>query len=210
MSGAHTTVSQDGVKISFILFIFREVIFFFSIFWVFFDASLSPSAEIGGMWPPLGITCIDCGGTPLLGTLVLISRGAAVTWAHSALLSRNSSFLRFSLTVLLGVRFMFIQGYEYLSLPFTTSDSIYRSVFYFSTGFHGLHVLLGSLFMMLISFRLFASHFSSDRHLGLEFSILYWHFVDVVWIFLFVFVYWWGGGISSSSVFSLNYRTCGC
>lgn len=192
LSGFHGSFVQFGLKLRFIFFLFTEVIFFFSIFWTYFDTALSPSLEGGSVWPTFGLFSPDFMGFPLLNTLLLISRGVTITWSHSCLLTNKNGFVGLYFTILLAVFFLFVQFYEYFSLSFTLGDSVYGSVFFFSTGFHGFHVLVGTLFLIYSGFWLFFGAYSVLSHLSYECAILYWHFVDVVWLFLYLFVYWWG------------------
>lgn len=193
--GKHTRPVQAGLRLGFVLFIVSEVFLFVSFFWAFFHAALSPSVEIGALWPPLGISPLDPLALPLLNTALLLSSGASVTWAHHAALagSRRSSLAGFVLTVLFGVFFLVCQAIEYNVAPFSISDSAFGSVFFLTTGFHGFHVVVGVVFLVVAAERLRRGHFSRTRHLGLEVGAWYWHFVDVVWLFVYSFFYWWGG-----------------
>lgn len=192
--GHHTLVVQRGLKIGMIFFILSEVFFFFSFFWAFFHSALGPAIQIGGVWPPIGITPLNPLEVPLLNTAILVTSGATVTWAHHALISgnRQQSIVALALTIVLGLIFTALQALEYYEAPFTIADSVYGSTFFVATGFHGLHVIIGTTFLIVCLIRLIRHHFTKHHHNGLEASIWYWHFVDYVWIFLFVCIYWWG------------------
>lgn len=192
--GHHTLVVQRGLKYGMIWFIISEVAFFVSFFWAFFHSSLLPDVSIGAIWPPVGITPLNAFDVPLLNTAILLSSGATVTWAHHALIAgdRKNTLLGLTITVILGLIFTALQGMEYYEAPFTIADSVYGSTFYLATGFHGLHVIIGTLFLMVCLVRALHHHFTKHHHNGLEASIWYWHFVDYVWIFLFISIYWWG------------------
>ena len=192
--GFHTTEVQKGLIIGFILFIISEVFAFLSVFWAFFHSSLSPAVEIGGVWPPQGITALDPFSIPLLNTMLLLSSGAFITWAHHSLIQgyRRGAVIGTLVCIILAIIFTALQGFEYLNAPFSIADSVFGTVFFASTGLHGLHVLVGTIFITIGFFRIINYHFSSNHHVGFEASILYWHFVDVVWLFLFIAVYYWG------------------
>lgn len=193
--GHHTSYVQLGLKIGMILFIVSEIMFFFAFFWAFFHSSLNPNIGIGCQWPPKGITTINPWNIPLLNTFVLLSSGATVTYAHHAILygSKRDAVIGLFATVFLGVFFTYLQYGEYVHAPFTLSDSIYGSTFFLLTGFHGFHVIIGTLFLMVCFYRLVKNHFTQNHHLGFEAAAWYWHFVDVVWIFVFLLIYVWGG-----------------
>jgi len=192
--GNHTFRVQEGLNLGFVMFVVSEVFFFISIFWAYFHSALAPTVELGSSWPPAGIEPLNPFAIPLLNTIILLSSGAAVTYAHHSLIQgeRKGSILGLILTILLALIFTGLQGLEYYEAPFNFSDSTYGTVFFFATGFHGLHVIIGTIFLIVGLLRLFSYHFTKHHHLGFESAILYWHFVDVVWLFLFVSVYYWG------------------
>lgn len=194
LQGFHTRSVCSGLRLGIILFITSEVFFFFAFFWAFFHRRLSPATEVGSCWPPAGIITLNCFSIPLLNTAVLLASGATVTWAHHALIGgeRLSATLGLFITVFLGVYFTFLQAGEYWEAPFSISDGIYGSTFFVATGFHGFHVLIGRTFLLICLLRQYFYHFSSGHHFGFEAAAWYWHFVDVVWLFLYVFIYWWG------------------
>ena len=193
--GLHTKVVELGLRWGIILFITSEVFFFLSFFWAFFHSSLSVNVELGGVWPPAGISPFNPFGVPLLNTLILLSSGVSVTWAHHALLEGKFNEAKSSLiiTVILGVYFTLLQAIEYHEASFNIRDSVYGSTFYIATGFHGLHVVVGTTFLIVCLWRLITGRFRVDHHFGFEAAAWYWHFVDVVWLFLYLCVYWWGG-----------------
>lgn len=192
--GLHTAKVIIGLQWGIILFITSEVLFFFSFFWAFFHRSLSPTVELGISWPPVGIQPFNPFQIPLLNTTILLSSGASLTWSHHAILDSNYSqaFQRLLVTVLLGAYFTFLQRLEYYEASFSIADSVYGSSFFVATGFHGLHVIIGSIFLSVCLLRIYLQHFSNAHHFGFEAAAWYWHFVDVVWLFLFVSFYWWG------------------
>nr|AWH61909.1 cytochrome c oxidase subunit III [Cicadella viridis] len=193
--GNHTFKVSLGMKYGMILFIISEIFFFSSFFWSFFHSSLSPSMEIGLQWPPVGIKTFNPINIPLLNTMILLSSGITLTWAHNAILIKNFNQMNqgMILTIILGIYFTLLQGYEYYESSFCISDSVYGSTFFMSTGFHGLHVIIGTMFIIVSYMRMMNLHFSNMHHVGFEASAWYWHFVDVVWLFLYISVYWWGG-----------------
>jgi cytochrome c oxidase subunit 3 len=192
--GKHTTKVQTGLKYGMGLFILSEIMFFLSFFWAFFHSSLSPSIEFGCIWPPKEISVINPYAIPLWNTLLLVTSGITITLSHANLrignLERSSSDLID--TISLGVIFTILQVAEYCTSEFTISDSVYGSVFYMITGFHGFHVLVGTIFLIVCFFRMKRNHFTSEHHVGYEFAIWYWHFVDVIWILVYIFIYIWG------------------
>lgn len=193
--GKHTKIVQKNHRFGFVLFIVSEVMFFLAFFWAFFHSSLSPAIQIGCVWPPIGIEPLDPWELPLLNTFILLLSGLTITVCHHSLLiafeDQCADFFVF--TILLAVAFTFIQLYEYRSASFSISDGIYGSTFYMSTGFHGLHVFIGTVFITVCFCRMINGHFTTTHHVGFECAAWYWHFVDVVWLFLFVVIYWWGG-----------------
>lgn len=192
--GQHTSVVQLGLRFGMILFIVSEVIFFFAFFWAFFWASLAPTPEVGSVWPPKGVEVLNAWEVPFLNTLLLLTSGASVTWAHHAIVvgQRDKAFKALVVTICLATLFTSLQAFEYLHSAFTISDGIYGSTFYIATGFHGFHVLVGSLLLFVCLVRILLYHFTKQHHFGFEAAAWYWHFVDVVWLFLFVSIYWWG------------------
>nr|YP_010688255.1 cytochrome c oxidase subunit III [Fusoleon stigmatus]WBR65449.1 cytochrome c oxidase subunit 3 [Fusoleon stigmatus] len=195
LQGLHTSNVISGLRWGMILFIISEVFFFVSFFWAFFHSSLSPTVELGMTWPPAGIIPFNPLEVPLLNTVILLSSGVTITWAHHSLMNGNYTQTTQGLffTVLLGIYFTTLQAYEYVEAPFTIADSVYGSTFFVATGFHGLHVLIGTTFLAVCLIRHVNFHFSSNHHFGFEAAAWYWHFVDVVWLFLYISIYWWGG-----------------
>nr|QTA94006.1 cytochrome c oxidase subunit III [Eupristina koningsbergeri] len=189
--GCHTFEVSSGLKLGMILFIISELFFFLGIFWCYMHMYLSPSIEIGSLWPPKNIVMFNPYQIPLLNTIILLSSGVSVTWCHHALLGdlKFSSVISLFITIMLGMLFSVIQYMEYDEASFTIADSVFGSIFFLATGFHGFHVLVGSIFLLVSLFRMIFDHYSSDHHLGLEMAIWYWHFVDVVWLFLYLLVY---------------------
>jgi cytochrome c oxidase subunit III len=200
--GHHTGPVQIGMRYGMALFIASEVMFFAAWFWAYFNAALFPPAAIDGIWPPPGIVTFDPWDLPFLNTLILLTSGVTVTWAHHALLEGNRQHLLqgLGLTILLGLTFTGVQAYEYsvayFGFAFVEGEpgqgGIYPSTFYMATGFHGAHVIIGTIFLMVCFWRAWKGHFTPQHHFGFEAAAWYWHFVDVVWLFLFVAIYWWG------------------
>ena len=194
LQGFHTSLVTNGLRWGMALFILSEVCFFFGFFWAFFHSSLAPTHEIGCVWPPIGISVINPFSVPLLNTAILLSSGVTVTWAHHRLMAgtRNNRLIALTLTIILGIYFTILQAREYLEAPFAIADRVYGTTFFVTTGFHGLHVIIGTLFLAVCLLRTYRNHFSSSHHFGFEAAAWYWHFVDVVWIFLYLCIYWWG------------------
>ncbi|MDI1229376.1 MAG: cytochrome c oxidase subunit 3 [bacterium] len=195
---AHSPVAKIGFRYGMALFISSEVMFFVAFFWAFFNGALRPTEAIGFVWPPTTVVPIDAFDIPLLMTMILLLSGCTVTWAHHAILENKQAEATKALliTVLLGALFTCFQAYEYMHATFRFSiengGNIYSSAFYMATGFHGFHVLVGSIFLLVCLFRNKKGHFTAKSHFGFEAAAWYWHFVDVVWLFLFVAIYWWG------------------
>nr|YP_010385512.1 cytochrome c oxidase subunit III [Halotydeus destructor]UPN63256.1 cytochrome oxidase subunit 3 [Halotydeus destructor] len=192
--GFHSTAVMQGMKMGMVLFIASEVLFFTSFFWSFFHSSVSPNIEMGQMWPPVPIKSFNPMNVPLLNTIILISSGVSVTWAHHCIIKNNykKSVKSMVLTVILGIYFSMLQGLEYMEAEFSMSDSIYGSSFFMSTGFHGIHVIIGTTFLATCTIRMMKKQISSKHMVGFEMAAWYWHFVDVVWLMLYTFMYWWG------------------
>ncbi|QND52217.1 cytochrome c oxidase subunit 3 [Phyllobacterium sp. 628] len=199
--GHHTRVVSLHLRYGMIMFIASEVMFFVAWFWAFFDASLYPAeveqvartAFTGGIWPPKGIEVLDPLHLPLYNTIILLLSGTTVTWAHHALIHKDRKGLitGLTLTVMLGMLFSFVQGYEYVHAPFAFKDSIYGATFFMATGFHGFHVIIGTIFLLVCLLRSMRGDFTPQKHFGFEAAAWYWHFVDVVWLFLFFSIYVW-------------------
>ena len=222
-AGDHTPVVQLHLRYGMVLFIASEVMFFVGWFWAYFDYSLFPQpiayvdgtverlTDAVGTWPPQGLVVLDAFKLPLLNTFILLLSGTTITWAHHGLIhnQRGGDMKGFWgllgvgendvvkkglwLTIVLGVVFSFIQAYEYSHAPFDFGGSNYSSAFYMATGFHGFHVIIGTIFLMVCLARVYKGHFTPRQHFGFEAAAWYWHFVDVVWLFLFVSIYVWGG-----------------
>jgi cytochrome c oxidase subunit 3 len=192
--GEHVMSVRRGLSYGGILFIISEVAFFVSFFWGYYHSSLTPTVEIGSKWPPIGVESMGAWGVPLLNTVILLSSGATATWAHNALVNGNrKEYINgLGLTIILGIVFTGLQGLEYHEASFTIADSVYGSAFYVATGFHGLHVLIGTTFLAVVLYRGIEHQLTRHHHYGYEYAAIYWHFVDVVWLFLYVSIYWWG------------------
>jgi len=220
--GQHTIIIQKGLRYGMLLFILSEVMFFASFFWAFFHSSISPTIQIGAVWPPDGVTSIKPWGLPFFNTILLLTSGVYATLSHHLIkvygiqpqlklslistptafgkymraldrkVSYNYIILGFAISVFLGILFTMVQLHEYKIAGFTIADSIYGAVFYMATGFHGLHVIIGTTFLIVTWYRFHCGDFLGRFFFGVDAAVWYWHFVDVVWIFLFICVYWWG------------------
>ncbi len=199
--GMHSVIVRIGLRYGMVMFITSEVMFFVAFFWAYFHYAVMPEHVLGTdtpMWPPLGTLTFNPWGLPLLNTMILLLSGTTVTWAHHALLEgdRKNLITGLSLTVVLGITFTICQAIEYAHAPFAfAGGGIYSSVFFLATGFHGFHVIIGTTFLLVCTLRAAGGSFTPQRHFGFEAAAWYWHFVDVVWLFLFVCVYWLGAGM---------------
>lgn len=192
--GHHTIEAESSLKWSMGWFIRREVLFFFSFFWAFFSFRLRVNIETGEEWPPLFITPLEAFSIPLLNTLILLRRGVSLTWGHHSLIMGNwrDGVQGFVVTILLGFYFTLLQVGEYLERTFRFNDSLWGRIFFLATGFHGAHVIIGTRLLTMCLLGFFFQRHISNHHMGVEARRWYWHFVDVVWLFLFVSIYWWG------------------
>jgi cytochrome c oxidase subunit 3 len=199
--GLHSAIVRLGLRYGMTLFIASEVMFFVGFFWSFFNFAIFPENVSGAatpMWPPEGVHTFDPWHLPLLNTMILLLSGTTVTWAHHSLIEgdRRGMLTGLGLTILLGMSFTTFQVIEYAHAPFVfNGGGVYPSVFFLATGFHGFHVIVGTIFLLVCLIRANAGQFTPQRHFGFEAAAWYWHFVDVVWLFLFVCIYWWGQGV---------------
>lgn len=192
--GTHSPIVNRGIRIGVIFFIISELCFFVSFFWIYFYLRLRPDVTIGIIWPPQGTVPVDYLSIPLLNTLILLASGFFITLAHYRIIT-NKFFIiktRYLIAIRLGIYFFIIQMYEYYELSFDIRDRAFGRSFFILTGFHGLHVFVGILFITVNYIRILNKNFSSILNLGFEYSAWYWHFVDVIWLFLYLFIYWWG------------------
>jgi len=192
--GYHTHKLEVSLRIGMLLFILSEVFFFVRFFWAFYDASLSPTIELGLSWPPLGVSPLSVYSVPLLNTVILLTRGITVTWAHHSIINNffNKGVVSLLFTVALGIYFLFMQWVEYNEASFSFADGVYGRTFFLATGFHGMHVLVGTTFLFYVLILLLNSKLLYNHHFSFEAAAWYWHFVDVVWLILFVSIYYWG------------------
>nr|YP_010045997.1 cytochrome c oxidase subunit III [Dermanyssus gallinae]QPG86043.1 cytochrome c oxidase subunit 3 [Dermanyssus gallinae] len=193
MIGDHTKSVMKSLKISMLLFILSEIFFFLSFFWSYFHNMLSPDMNIGMLWPPMNILSFNPYQIPLLNTIILISSGITITWTHHNIFIGNLKKMIYSMmiTIMLGFIFLMFQLYEYNMAPFSMNDSIYGNIFFIATGFHGLHVLIGMIYLIVCMNRILNLQINANHHISFELAAWYWHFVDVVWLFLFLIIYWW-------------------
>lgn len=192
--GFHTSKLELSFRFGMLWFIASEVFFFVSFFWAFYDSSLAPSVDMGLTWPPIGIAPLRVYSVPLLNTVILLSSGVTVTWSHHALINNlySSSIYSLGVTVILGVYFLSMQYEEYAESAFTIADGIYGRTFFIRTGFHGMHVIVGTSMLFYTLIHMLIAKLTYNHHFIFEASAWYWHFVDVVWLFLFISIYWWG------------------
>jgi len=192
--GEHTQIVRWGLKMGFLLFLVSEVMLFFGFFWAFFHSSLCPSVELGAIWPPKGIASIPVFDYPFFNTILLIVSGFSVTWVHRSIAmgALKNGIDAFFLTILLGILFIILQAGEYFDAAFCITEGVYPSTFFLLTGLHGFHVIIGIIFLIVCFIRLLNRHFLVNHYSGLVFAMWYWHFVDIVWIALFITVYLWG------------------
>ena len=200
-TGDHTPVVKIGLRYGVVMFIMSEAMFFAAWFWSFFKNAMYPmgpdSPAMDGIWPPAGIETFDPWHLPLMNTLILLCSGAACTWAHHAIAHENNRkdlINGLALSVALGLLFTGFQAYEYshATFAFGRGCEVYCSNFILPTMFHGFHVIIGTIFLAVCLLRAMKGHFTPESHVGFEAAAWYWHFVDVVWLFLFLAVYIWG------------------
>ena len=191
--GKHTFIVINGLRWGIILFIISELFFFISFFWTFFHRSLSINIDIGLIWPPQNIKFFNPYQIPILNSIILLRSGISVTWAHYALL--NNNYYKFNqriiITLILGIYFTILQLFEYFDSIFCFNSRIFGNIFFIRTGFHGLHVIIGTTFLLICYIRRINNEFSYTHHFGIEAAIWYWHFVDIIWLFLYINIYWW-------------------
>lgn len=192
--GEHTSKVSDGLNLGFIIFLVTEFMWFVGVFWAYFHSALSPAVELGEMWPPIGIIPIQATDLPLLNTLILLASGATITYSHHGLIARNwnASVYGLLFTILLGVIFIICQFIEYKYCSYTMADSVYGSVFFIVTGLHGIHLITGTAVLTVSFYRLYNMQLTSTKHTGYATAILLWHFLDVMWLFVYIICYYWG------------------
>lgn len=190
--GFHTLNIINIIKFRIILFIISELFFFISFFWTFIHSSISPSIEIGNYWPPKLIIIFNPYDIPILNSIILITSGITITWRHNLIKNnKNKSLKLLNLTIILGIYFSILQYIEYYEAQFSFNDRIFGSIFFIATGFHGIHVIIGTIFLIICSIRLYNNQFSIIHHLNFDLASWYWHFVDIIWLILYILIYWW-------------------
>lgn len=192
--GHHTAKVSRGISIGYLIFLATEFLTFFAVFWAYFHSALSPTVELGELWPPLGITAIQATDLPLLNTLILLASGATITYSHHGLIGKSWSASVYGLlfTIILGILFIICQYIEYTLCTYTIADSVYGTVFFALTGLHGFHLFLGVFFLILSFYRLYTLQMTTTHHTGYSTTILLWHFLDVMWLFVYIVCYYWG------------------
>lgn len=192
--GDHTLAVRKGLNFGFILFVVSEILIFAGIFWSYFHSAMSPSLEIGGVWPPVGIEAISATELPLLNTIILLASGATITWSHHATIygNRTEALTSLMMTLLLIVVFVLCQYIEYTNASFTLADGVYGSVFFAGTGLHFIHMVMLIIMLAVCYWRMYNYHFTTSHHVNYETTILYLHVLDVIWLFLYIVMYWWG------------------
>lgn len=216
-TGDHTPVVRIGLRYGFIFFVTSEIMFFVAWFWAYFKSAMYPMAQdnmspwVDGAWPPVGVEFLDPWHLPLINTLILLCSGAACTWAHHAMThnKRRDAALGLIISIVLGLCFTAVQGFEYYEAVhhyFSFSGNIYGATFFMATGFHGVHIIIGAIMLFVALCRLLKGHFTPDHHVGFETAAWYWHFVDVVWLFLFVAVYIWGSNPSEMTAITFPFN----
>ncbi len=194
VKGYHTRIVRKGLKMGFLFFITSEIMLFMGFFWAFFHSALCPSIVLGSLWPPVGLKTISTFDFPFFNTIILIVSGFSVTWVHKGISigSYKESIDGLLITIFLGLFFICLQGLEYYESTFNLQDGIYSSVFFLLTGLHGCHVIVGVAFLFVCFLSLLANHYLTNHYLRFVLAVWYWHFVDIIWIFLFLSLYCWG------------------
>lgn len=199
--GNHTHIVEKGLKIGVLLFFLSEVLIFATFFWAFFHSSLSPNVELGSVWPPIGTEVINPWAVPFLNAILLLTSGGAVTWAHNHLIEGGTKgykggIISITSAIIMGIGFLGLQYFEFSTAPFTMSDGAYGTTFFSIVGLHGLHVIIGVLWLIVSLYRLWSYQITNKHHLGIETGFWYYHLVDFIYLAVFAFVYWWGTGDS--------------
>lgn len=192
--GDHTTAVKRGITQGFLLFVVSEILIFASLFWAYLHSALNPTMEIGMSWPPMGIDAISADELPLLNTIILLASGATITYAHHAIINgnRSATLYGFIYSTILILLFVICQTLEYTYAGFTITDSVYGSTFYSATGLHGIHMVMLFIMLAICTLRVYYYSVTDTSHIGLETTILYLHVLDVIWLFIYIVMYWWG------------------